>query len=195
MDGSTVRAADCQLLQSSNLQSNEHQHLKLNNSANSEASLLNVPKRKLSVFYRSFDVVEAKDQENTLEFRRASSSPSVRLEVQDEGPNRKENHREASLCKTDFANGRSLIETSKLLSCSSPGRFSEVSSSDPQRSPTKRSPVMAQKLPQVKEGVVDSHAAVAEVPTAKRVELNDNENNGPKVSFARNGTSTERIDS
>ncbi|XP_031837480.1 uncharacterized protein LOC116429118 isoform X2 [Nomia melanderi] len=181
MDGSTVRTADCQLLQSSNHQSNEHQHLKLNNnSANNEASLLNVPKRKLSVFYRSFDVIEAKDQENTLEFRRASSSPSVRLEVQDEGPKKKENHQETSLCKTGFVNCRSLIETSKFLSCSSPGCFREVSSSDPQRSPTKKSPVMAQKLPQLKESVVDNHTIVAEISSAKHVELKDNENNGPK---------------
>lgn len=194
MDGSTVRTADCQLLQSSNLQSNEHQHLKFNNSsANNEASLLNVPKRKLSVFYRSFDVVEAKDKENTLEFRRASSSPSVRLEVQDEGSRKKENRRDTSLCQTDFVNCRSLIETSKSLSCSSPGCFSEVSSSDQQPSPTKKSPVMAQKLPRVKEGVVDNHTIAAEISTEKHVELN--ENNEPKVSFGRNGTSTERIDS
>ncbi|XP_076658406.1 uncharacterized protein LOC143362277 isoform X2 [Halictus rubicundus] len=170
MDESAVQKTDCQLPRSPKHQSKDDpQHPKPTNSLPvNNADLLKVPKRKLSVFCRSFDVIEAKDQESTLEFRRTASNPSVRSnDMQDEGSGAREESRETSPCRKGFVNScRSLIEN---------GQFSRPSS--PQCLPSRRSPVTEPKLPHVKENMADDRSAIAETPTGKQSQLT---NGGPK---------------
>ncbi|XP_054005852.1 inositol 1,4,5-triphosphate receptor associated 2-like isoform X2 [Hylaeus anthracinus] len=131
---------------------------------------LKVPQRKLSVFCRSFDVIASKNQGEAYEFRRTSSSPSVHLEKAQDGEPR--SNEETSPCKKGFVNNcRSLIESGKFLSGSSPDRLSERTYSNVQFSKSKTVPLSAFKLPRVREDAVDKAARKHE---AKHFKLNSN---------------------
>ncbi|XP_076279340.1 uncharacterized protein LOC143208642 isoform X2 [Lasioglossum baleicum] len=199
MDESAVQKPDCQPLQSPKLQSkDDRQNSKLNNSlSTNNADLLKVPTRKLSVFCRSFDVIEAKDQENTLEFRRTSSNPSVAVgsnDMQDEGSRSRDDSRETSPCRKGFVNScRSLIENGKFVN-SENDCLSERPSS-PRCFPSRRSPVMEPKLPRASDNVVDSRSSINETSTEKQPML---ENGGPKSvdkNVANSSTEVDRLPS
>ncbi|XP_017876151.1 uncharacterized protein LOC108622639 isoform X3 [Ceratina calcarata] len=143
-----------------------------------------VPKRKLSVFYRSFDVIEQIGQESereTLDFRRTSSSPSVRIERPRENTRNDEIHdQQTDLHKRGLVNTyRTLIESGKFLSGSSLDCFiEEVPRSDENPAPkaTSQLPPSARlKLPQVREDtVVDNYATITDTSTGKYCLLNNN---------------------
>ncbi|XP_076245109.1 uncharacterized protein LOC143185757 isoform X2 [Calliopsis andreniformis] len=117
-------------------------------------SLPKVPKRKLSVFYKSFDVI-ARNQGELSEFRRTSSSPSVRIERTPEVESRGEEiYQQTSPCRKGLVNNyRLLIESGKFLSSSSPDRLTSEVPLDGAQFPTKVAPQSsaALKLPQVRE--------------------------------------------
>lgn len=121
--------------------------------------LTKVPKRKLSVFYRSFDLIAPIDQEKekeTIEFRRTSSSPSVRIERSQE--NNEISSQTSSYKKVFVDNCRSLIDSDKGLSNSSPGCLSEKCSTNSE-TPSWSSTTI--KLPQVKEDtIVDNYSTL-----------------------------------
>ncbi|XP_076620019.1 uncharacterized protein LOC143341154 isoform X1 [Colletes latitarsis] len=155
-----------------------------NCSGTDDGNLLKVPQRKLSVFYRSFDVIASKDQGEAYEFRRTSSSPSVRLEkTQDKEWKSNDAYEETSSCKKGFVNNcRSLIESGKFLSGSSLDRITERTKSNPQFSTTKSVPLSAFKLPRVRENTfVDHNAATTDASSIeKHFESNSNGNDGRK---------------
>ncbi|XP_015436831.1 PREDICTED: LOW QUALITY PROTEIN: uncharacterized protein LOC107192146 [Dufourea novaeangliae] len=172
MAESAVPKTDRQVLQSSKHLSNEHQeHLQLDCLDHNDSNFLKVPKRKLSVFYRSFDVIEAKSQEDTLEFRRTSSSPSVRLnEPQDEETRGKEVYCETSSCRKGFVNNcRSLIESGKFLGGSTTDQ-QDQRSSGLRCSQTRSSSPMTGKLPLVRDDKIVDNCATIE----KQCKLNSN---------------------
>ncbi|XP_078048382.1 uncharacterized protein LOC144475881 isoform X2 [Augochlora pura] len=169
MDESTVQKTDCYLLQSSKPQSNDYRN---SSPQDNNADLLKIPKRKLSVFCRSFDVIETKDQEDTLELRRTSSNPTVRLaDMQDE---ESERDRETSPCRKGFVNAcRSLIENGKFIGSSSHDSLNERPDS-PQCLPTRRSPVTELKLPRVGEDT-DNYSVITEIFNEKQPKLKNGE--------------------
>ncbi|XP_076751142.1 uncharacterized protein LOC143423590 [Xylocopa sonorina] len=149
-----------------------------------DVDLAGTPKRKLSVFYRSFDVITQLDQgkeKETLDIRRTSSSPSVRIErAQEDADTRNgETDRQTSLQKRGIVNAyRTLIESGKFLSSSSPDRLSERSSSggaNSSKAPPSSPPVV--KLLQVKEDtIVDNYPAVTETSAEQQYQSNNNGN-------------------
>ncbi|CAL7945826.1 unnamed protein product [Xylocopa violacea] len=153
-------------------------------STSNDVDLSRTPKRKLSVFYRSFDVITQLDQEKekeTLDFRRTSSSPSVRIERAQEDADTRNGKidQETSLHKRGLVNTyRTLIESGKFLSSSSPDRLSERSSSSGancSKAPPSSPPTI--KLPQVKEDtIVDNYSTVTETSVGKQYQSNNNGN-------------------
>nr|XP_003703860.1 PREDICTED: uncharacterized protein LOC100879678 [Megachile rotundata] len=145
-------------------------YLKATNYPVNGNDLTKVPKRKLSVFYRSFDLIAPIDQEKekeTLEFRRTSSSPSVRIERTQE--NNEISSQTSSYKKVFVDNCRSLIDSDKGLSNSSPDCLSEKC--------TTNSEVATIKLPQVKEGaIVDDYSTQNWIGKC-RVDSNENHEN------------------
>lgn len=157
-------------------------------SVTGEAEFPIVPKRKLSVFCRSFDVITVKNEGDTAEFRRTSSSPSVRIEKGQETESKSEEfYQRASLCKKGFVNSyRSLIESGKLLSGSSAGDLiGKFSPDDAEVSAKKAEPLPAAtlKLPQVREGKTgDAPATIAEASIGKQFKAGSSGSGGFKVS-------------
>ena len=97
--------------------------------SNEACDLSRIPRRKLSVFYRSFDVIAQIDQggkeRGALDFRRTSSSPSVRIDgiQEDNDPNDKdEGDRETGL--------HNSIHSTLCLSLLSPCLVSSLASFD-----------------------------------------------------------------
>lgn len=132
----------------------------------SNTDLSKIPKRKLSVFYRSFDVIADLDQEeerqNAADFRRTFSSPSVRIErapEEDADSRNDQIDRQTNLKqkKTDY---RPSIEGEKLSSSSHDRLTIGGKSSDSQVSKADSLSPVTFKLPQVREGtIVDNYAA------------------------------------
>ncbi|OAD53623.1 Lymphoid-restricted membrane protein [Eufriesea mexicana] len=167
-------------------------YLKVTNYTTSkDADLSRIPKRKLSVFYRSYDViaqiVQEKEKE-THDFRRTSSSPSVRIERTQENIDSKNDEIDQQTClhKRAFVNNyRSLIESGKFWSSFSPDHLSEKSSSNnAQVSKVVSLSQTALKLPQVREDtIVDNYATISETSIGKHYKLNNNGNDGLKRYF------------
>lgn len=159
-----------------------------------DTDLSKIPKRKLSVFYRSFDMIAQVDQEKekqTLDFRRTSSSPSVQIERTREDADSKNGQidQPASLQERHFVDDyRSLNENGKFLSCSSPSRLSEKpSSNNEQVSKAGSLSPIGFKLPQVLEDtIVDNYATITETSIGKHYKLNNNGNYEYKVSCNKN---------
>nr|XP_033194409.1 lymphoid-restricted membrane protein-like isoform X2 [Bombus vancouverensis nearcticus] len=155
-----------------------------------DTDLSKIPKRKLSVFCRSFDVIAQVDQEKekqTLDFRRTSSSPSVQIERTREDADSKNGQidQQASLQERHFVDDyRSLNENGKFLSCSSPSRLSEKpSSNNGQVSKAGSLSPIGFKLPQVLEDtIVDNYATITETSIGKHYKLNNNGNYEYKVA-------------
>nr|XP_033326161.1 lymphoid-restricted membrane protein-like isoform X1 [Megalopta genalis]XP_033326162.1 lymphoid-restricted membrane protein-like isoform X1 [Megalopta genalis] len=187
MDESVAQKTDCHLLQSSKLPSNDHQN---SSPQDNNADLLRVPKRKLSVFCRSFDVIEAEDQEDTLELHRTSSNPTVRLaDMQDEGSQR---DREASPCRKGFVNTcRSLIENGKFVSNPSHDSLNERPDS-PRCFPARRSPVMELKLPRVREDI-DNCSTINEISEEKQPNLKNGEPKSVDKNVANSSTEGDHL--
>lgn len=152
--------------------------------SNEACNLSTIPKRKLSVFYRSFDVIAQIDQEKekeTLDFRRTSSSPSVRIEGIREDNDSNDNDeadQQTSLHKRKLVTYRSLIESEKFLSGSSPDRLSEKpSSNNGQASKVGSLSPKTIELSQVREDtIVDNYSTITETSIGKRYKLNNNGN-------------------
>ncbi|XP_016919035.2 uncharacterized protein LOC108002096 isoform X1 [Apis cerana] len=152
--------------------------------SNEACNLSTIPKRKLSVFYRSFDVIAQIDQEKekeTLDFRRTSSSPSVRIEGIREDNDSNDNDeadQQTSLHKRELVTYRSLIESEKFLSGSSPDRLSEKpSSNNGQASKVGSLSPKTIELSQVREDtIVDNYSTITETSIGKRYKLNNNGN-------------------
>lgn len=156
--------------------------------SNEACDLSRIPRRKLSVFYRSFDVIAQIDQggkeRGALDFRRTSSSPSVRIDgiQEDNDPNDKdEGDRETGLHKRELVTYRSLIESGKFLTSSSPDRLSEKPSSNKGQASNKvgsLSPKAVIELSQVREDtIVDNYSTItSEASIGKRYKLNNNGN-------------------
>ncbi|XP_076669114.1 uncharacterized protein LOC143369266 isoform X2 [Andrena cerasifolii] len=160
-------------------------------SVTDEAEFPKAPKRKLSVFCRSFDVITAKNQGDTVEFRRTSSSPSVRIEKEQETESRSDEFcQRTSLCKKGFVNSyRSLIESGKFLSGSSAddliGKFSPSGTDVPAK---KAEPLQAAtlKLPQVREGKTgDAPATIAAASIGKHFKSDSSGSGGFKCADER----------
>ncbi|XP_043509862.1 uncharacterized protein LOC122528616 isoform X2 [Frieseomelitta varia] len=140
--------------------------------------LSKIPKRKLSVFYRSFDVITQIDQENerqnAADFRRTFSSPSVRIERAREDVDSR-NDRQTNDRRTNVEQRR---DRPSILSGSPPSDRLAIGgkSSDNQVSNADSLSSMAFKLPQVREGtIVDNYAAITE-------SSNDNESHESQVA-------------
>ncbi|PBC30927.1 Lymphoid-restricted membrane protein [Apis cerana cerana] len=152
--------------------------------SNEACNLSTIPKRKLSVFYRSFDVIAQIDQEKekeTLDFRRTSSSPSVRIEGIREDNDSNDNDeadQQTSLHKRELVTYRSLIESEKFLSGSSPDRLSKKpSSNNGQASKVGSLSPKTIELSQVREDtIVDNYSTITETSIGKRYKLNNNGN-------------------
>lgn len=155
--------------------------------SNEACDLSRIPRRKLSVFYRSFDVIAQIDQggkeRGALDFRRTSSSPSVRIDgiQEDNDPNDKdEGDRETGLHKRELVTYRSLIESGKFLTSSSPDRLSEKPSSNKGQASNKVGSLSpkAVELSQVREDtIVDNYSTItSEASIGKRYKLNNNGN-------------------
>ncbi|CAD1469347.1 unnamed protein product, partial [Heterotrigona itama] len=147
----------------------------------SNADLSKIPKRKLSVFYRSFDVIaqidqEEKETQNAADFRRTFSSPSVKIEMAGEEDADDQIDRQANL--KEWRRRGFADDEEKLSSGSLPhdrlrigGKSSQVSKADP------LSPVTF-KLPQVlRQGTITEAKSIG-----KRCKSNDNENRERRVS-------------
>ncbi|KAK9294183.1 hypothetical protein QLX08_011111 [Tetragonisca angustula] len=141
--------------------------------------LSKIPKRKLSVFYRSFDVIAQIDQEserqNAADFRRTFSSPSVRIERAREEEDADSKNDEQTDRRTNLEQRR---DRSSILSGSPPGDRLAIGgkSSDSQVSMAGSLSPVTFKLPQVREGtIVDNYAAIIEAS-------NDNESHERKVA-------------
>ncbi|XP_043579014.1 inositol 1,4,5-triphosphate receptor associated 2-like isoform X3 [Bombus pyrosoma] len=150
-----------------------------------DTDLSKIPKRKLSVFYRSFDVIAQVDQEKekqTLDFRRTSSSPSVQIERTREDVDSKNGQIDQERHFVD--DYRSLNENGKFLSCSSPSRLGEKpSSNNGQVSKAGSLSPIGFKLPQVLEDtIVDNYATITETSIGKHYKLNNNGNYEYKVA-------------
>ncbi|CAK9830817.1 Inositol 1,4,5-triphosphate receptor associated 2 [Anthophora retusa] len=185
-------------------------YLKVTNySTSNDTNLLRIPKRKLSVFYRSFDVIEQFDQDKekeTIEFRRTSSSPSVRIErTHEEDASSKNNEisQQTGIQKRGLvASYRSLIESGKFLSSSSPDHLSEQSTANHSHV-SKTAPLSptSLKLPQVTEGtIVDNYATITETSIGKHYKRNNHGNyefkandENPSIDSRRNDSSTSLI--
>lgn len=154
-----------------------------------------IPKRKLSVFYRSFDVIAQIDQEKekeTLDFRRTSSSPSVRIDGIQEDNDSNDNDKgdqQTSLHKRELVTYRSLIESGKFLSSSSPDRLSEKpSSNNGQASKVGSLSGKAVELSRVGEDtrrIVDNYSTITETSIGKHYKLNNNGNYSVELKVSR----------
>lgn len=157
-------------------------YLKVTNYPSNGNDLAKIPKRKLSVFYRSFDLIAPIDQDKekeTIEFRRTSSSPSVRIERSQDSENN-EISQTSSYKKAFIDNSRSLMDSDKGLSNSSPDRLSEKCSNSNEISTP---PSTSVKLPQVREGtIVNNYNVITETVIGKHYKLNNNGNRKSKVS-------------
>ncbi|XP_017762576.1 PREDICTED: lymphoid-restricted membrane protein-like isoform X2 [Eufriesea mexicana] len=179
-------------------------YLKVTNYTTSkDADLSRIPKRKLSVFYRSYDViaqiVQEKEKE-THDFRRTSSSPSVRIERTQENIDSKNDEIDQQTClhKRAFVNNyRSLIESGKFWSSFSPDHLSEKSSSNnAQVSKVVSLSQTALKLPQVREDtIVDNYATISETSIGKHYKLNNNGNDGLKAADENVATDSRQTNS
>lgn len=153
-----------------------------------DVSAPRVPKRKLSVFYRSFDVIAASNQGDPSEFRRTSSSPSVSNEKSREIESREEICQQTSPCRKGLVNNyRLLIESGKFLSSSSPESLtSEKFSSDNAEFPSTKAVISAAfKLPQVLEDrSADNYATITDSTIGKHFKVNSGGNGEFKVSFS-----------
>ncbi|KOX80911.1 Lymphoid-restricted membrane protein [Melipona quadrifasciata] len=145
-------------------------YLKVTNypATSNNTDLSKIPKRKLSVFYRSFDVIAQIDQEkerqNAADFRRTFGSPSVRIErARDQDADRQTNLKQRR-------------DRPSILSGSPPrDRFAiGGKSSDSQVSKADSLSPVTFKLPQVREGTI---VAITEAS-------NDNESHERKKCFA-----------
>ncbi|XP_029034093.1 uncharacterized protein LOC114871813 isoform X1 [Osmia bicornis bicornis] len=156
-------------------------YLKVTNYPSNGNDLAKIPKRKLSVFYRSFDLIAPSDQDKeteTIEFRRTSSSPSVRIERSQDSENN-EITQTSSYKKAFIDNCRSLMDSDKGLSNSSPDRLSEKCLNNNEIS-TPSASSTSFKLPQVREGtIVNNYNVITETAIGKH-KLNNNGNRKSK---------------
>lgn len=144
-------------------------YLKVTNypATSNNTDLSKIPKRKLSVFYRSFDVIAQIDQEkgrqNAADFRRTFGSPSVRIErARDQDADRQTNLKQRRDFRPSTLSGSPPRDRLAIGGKSSDSQVSKADSLSP----------VTFKLPQVREGTI---VAITEAS-------NDNESHERKVA-------------